>query len=42
VTQIDALVEAGWMLRRDRRQAFEAALARWEWARGRSPAETAR
>jgi len=42
VAQIDALVEAGWMLPRDRRRAFEAALVRWEWARGRAPTETAR
>lgn len=32
---IDALVEAGFMLPTDRRAAFEAAMARWDWARSR-------
>ena len=35
VREIDSLVEDGWMLPRDRVQAFEAALARWEWATAR-------
>jgi hypothetical protein len=32
---IDALVEAGFLLPRDRRHAFEAAIERWTWATGR-------
>jgi hypothetical protein len=32
---IDALVEAGFLLSRDRRHAFESATDRWEWATGR-------
>ncbi len=35
VDEIDALVEAGWMLPRDRVPAFDAAIARWEWALAR-------
>jgi len=31
VSEIDTLVEAGWMLPRDRVQAFDAAIARWDW-----------
>ena len=30
---IDGLVDAGFLLPRDRRQAFEAAIERWTWAR---------
>lgn len=35
VRAIDALVEEGFLLPRDRRHAFEEAIARWTWARAR-------
>jgi hypothetical protein len=38
VGEIDALVEAGWMLPRDRVHAFDAAITRWDWITGSVPA----
>ena len=38
VAEIDALVEAGWMLPRDRVHAFDASIARWDWITGSNPA----
>ncbi|MCA9504925.1 MAG: hypothetical protein KC616_17685 [Myxococcales bacterium] len=33
---IDGMVEAGWLLPRDRAHAFQAAIERWEWMVGRN------
>ena len=38
VGEIDALVEAGWMLPRDRVHAFDAAITRWDWITRSAPA----
>lgn len=37
---IDAMVDAGWMLRRDRVEAYRAAMARWSWIHERADADT--
>lgn len=34
--EIDALVEEGWMLLRDRQRAFVDAMSRWDWAQSRA------
>ena len=38
---IDEMTQAGWLLPKDRRLAFQAGTARWEWAQSRpSPEHT--